>query len=404
MKVTRKEAQNIILENVFFKSFEVVTLDQAYERVLYEDIYAKYNIPESDKSAIDGFAFNVDFVKEYPVRLKIVGETKAGDKEVKSVGEKEAVFVMTGGMIPNNANGVVRIEDVEVVESEVIVKKPVKKWDLINLKGSEIKNGDKILSKGEFLEYKKISLLANLGFYQIKVYKKPKIGIIVTGNEVKEVWEDSDKAGVKNVNFYILKGLLSPFADITYYGRVEDEPKEMSRLFLEALNENDILLSSGGASKGKYDFIKDVAKRIELDVKFTTTNIRPGRPLIFGTKNDKLFFGLPGYPSALLVNFYDFLLPAVKKMAGIREYNNKIFKAFAKESFKSKEGRVDFIRVRTEFEGGKVYVKSAGSQQTSNFLSTSFSDALAIVDDTRGNVREGEIIDIMLIDTASKTV
>ena len=397
MKITRDDAKKVILDSVCLKSMEVVTLENAYNRILAEDIFAKYDIPKSDKSAIDGFSFCMEGIKSYPVKLKITAESKAGDRREKEVKEGEAVFVMTGGVIPKGADTAVRIEDTQVTGDEVVIKKSPKKGDLINFAGSEITKGEVILQKGQMLDYKKVSLLANLGYYLIKVYTKPKIGIIVTGDEVKEPWEESDKAGVKNVNLYILKGMLNDFADITYYGKVKDDPKSMASLFSSALKENDILLSSGGASKGKYDFTKDIAAKIGLDVRFTTTNIRPGRPLIFGQKGEKLFFGLPGYPSALLANAYDFLLPAVKKSGGLKEYKNKTVQAAAKEAIRSKEKRVDFVRVNLEYENGRIFAKNALSQQTSNFLSMSKSDALAIIDEKRGSVKEGELIDIIFI-------
>jgi len=394
MKKTRIEASKIIESYVKQKSFEVVTLNKSYGRVLFEDIKAKFNIPESNKSAVDGFAINVDNL-EFPVTLKITDEAPAGakQKELKS----GAIFIMTGGIVPKGANAVVRIEDVEKNENEIIIKKAVKKGDLINFVGGEMKEGEVILKKGTILNYKQVALLANMGYYQIKVYQKPKIGIIVTGDEVKEPFEESNKAGVKNSNFYILLGILKDIVDITYYGKVNDNLDEMVEIFNTALNDNDILLSSGGASKGKYDFIKDIAKKLELETKFTTTNIRPGRPLIFAVKNEKLFFGLPGYPSALLVNFYQFLYPYIKKMAGFREYENKIIKAITKEDIRSKEGRVDFVRVNVEFSEGKIFVKNSFSQQTSNFLSMAKSDALAIIDENQGKVKAGEIVDIILI-------
>jgi molybdopterin molybdotransferase len=397
MKVTRNEAKEIILNAIKTQSFEVVTLENAYNRVLYENIYAKYNIPESDKSAIDGFCFRIEDIKSYPAILKIIGESKAGDKDQKKVQANEAVFTMTGSIIPENADTAIRIEDAEINKDELIIKKAPKKGDLIDLAGSEIKKDEIILYQGEVLDYKKVSLLANLGFYQIKVYTRPSIGIIVTGNEIQEPWEQSYKAGVKNVNFYILKGMLEPFADIVYLGKVKDEPSIMNKLFASALKQNDILLSSAGASKGKYDFTKDIAKNIGLDTKFTMTNIRPGRPLIFGVKKEKLFFGLPGYPSALLINSYDFLLPAVKKIAGIKEYENKKITVIAEEIIKSKENRVDFVRVTLSYNNGKIFAKNTSSQQTSNFLSTSKSDALVIVDENQGSIKEGEVTEAILI-------
>ena len=394
MKKTRLEASKIIENYIEQKSFEVVTLNEAYGRVLFGDVKAKFNIPESDKSAVDGFAINVDDLK-FPATLKITGVAPAGAKQKEL--KDGAVFIMTGAVVPKGANAVVRIEDVEKNKDEIIVKKIVKKGDLINFAAGEMKEGEVILEKGTFLDYKQIALLANMGYYQIKVYQKPKIGIIVTGDEVKEPFEQSNKAGVKNSNYYILLGILKDIADITYYGKVNDNLDEMVKIFKTALDDNDILLSSGGASKGKYDFIKDIAKKLELETKFTTTNIRPGRPLIFAVKNEKLFFGLPGYPSALLVNFYQFLYPYIKKMAGFKKYKNKIIKAIAKEDIRSKEGRVDFVRVNVEYDEGKIFVKNSFSQQTSNFLSMAKSDALAIIEENKGKVKAGEKVEIILI-------
>ncbi|QCI27495.1 molybdopterin molybdotransferase MoeA [Caminibacter pacificus] len=393
IKVTRNEAKEIIDSLTSQKYYETITIDEAEGRVLFEDMKAKFNIPESDKSAVDGYAINVDNLT-FPAKLKIIDEAPAGEaqKELK----EGAIFIMTGGVVPKGANAVVRIEDVEKDGDYIVIKKPVKKGDLINFEGEEVKTGDVVLKKGEILDYKKVALLANLGHYQIKVFKKVKIGIVVTGSEVKEPFEALDKAGVKNSNLYILKGLLKPYADITYYGKLPDNLDEMIKVFKNAIEENDILISSGGASKGKYDFTKEIAKQIGVDIKFTTTNIRPGRPLIFGNKDKKLFFGLPGYPAALLVNAVEFLIPYVKKAAGIVNYQNEYKKAVLTTKTKAKEGRVDFIRGNIECDE-KVTFTAAYTQQTSNYLSIALSNALAVIDENEGTKEAGEIVEYILI-------
>ncbi len=396
MSLRMREALDLILSNVSPRFTRSINLDEAEGEVLAEDIYATYDIPKFAKSAIDGYTFAFDSIDSYPATLKIVGESRAGVGSDIVVGEKEAVFTMTGAVVPNGADTAVRIEDVTVDGDSVTISKAPKKGDLINLAGSEIQEGQKILSRGERLDYKKVALLANIGRYTIKVYTKPRIGIVVTGNEVKEPWQDGDGTSVRNSNLYILKGMLKEYADVVYYGRVDDDAEAMAPFFEKALRECDILLSSGGASKGKYDFTVDIASKIGLDVKFTTTNIRPGRPLIFATKNNKLFFGLPGYPSALLVNATIFLLPALKKMIGL-EPNIELIEAIAEDDFKAKEGRNDFIRVNLIYKDGNVYAKSAGSQQTSNYLSMAHSDGLALIDELRGSVKAGEIVDVLSI-------
>jgi molybdopterin molybdotransferase len=393
IKVTRNEAKEIIDALTTQKYYETITIDEAEGRVLFEDIKAKYNIPESDKSAVDGYAINVDNLS-FPAKLKIIDEAPAGEaqKELKN----GAIFIMTGGVVPKGANAVVRIEDVEKEGEFIIIKNPVKKGDLINFEGEEVKEGEIVLKKGEVLDFKKVALLANLGYFQIRVFRKIKVGIIVTGTEVKEPFEALDKAGVKNSNLYILKGLLKPYCDITYYGKLPDNLEEMVEVFKNALKENDILLSSGGASKGKYDYTKEIAKQIGIDIKFTTTNIRPGRPLIFGNKEDKLFFGLPGYPAALLVNAIEFLMPSIKKMAGVSNYKNQYFKAFLTKKAKAKTNRVDFIRGIVECNE-KVTFTPAYTQQTSNYLSIALSNALAVIDENEGTKEAGELVDVVSI-------
>ncbi len=392
----RDEAKRVILDSIKPKGSQRVVLDEAFGRVLGSDIYAKFDIPEANKSAIDGYVFNLDSIESFPAKLRVVGESRAGFPFAGEVKKGETIFTMTGAVVADGADTAVRLEDVELKEDTITIKKAPKKGDLINFRGGELKESQRVLDAGETLDYKKVALLANIGYYQIEVYSHPKIGIVITGDEVTEPWENSSSAGIKNSNLYILKGLLSPFADIKYYGIIQDEPEKMLPIFENALNESDILLSSGGASKGKYDFTKDIASKLGLNIHITSTNIRPGRPLIFATKEEKLFFGLPGYPSALLTNALEFLVPALKKMAGFREYKHKIIKAVSKDSLKSKEGRVDFIRVNLEYgDDGVLYAKSSGSQQTSNFLSLAFSDALVVADETKGSIKAGDLVDIL---------
>ena len=397
MKVKREEAKRIILEACYEKPFEVVTLERAYGRVLAEDVYSPVNVPDEDKSAIDGYAFNAESIGELPARLKIVGETAAGDTDRKRVNPGEAVFVMTGGVIPEGANAAVRVEDVTVEGDYVVIDFPVEPGTLVNFKGSEIKRGEKLLEKGELLDYRKVGLLANVGIYRLKVYQRPKVSVITTGNEVLEPYEPYRPGIVRNSNYYILKGLLEKEgAEVVYMGVVGDNVTEMKELFKKALATSDVVVTTGGVSKWKYDFVREVVESLGFDVKFSQTNIRPGRPLVFAVKEEKLFFGLPGYPSAMLVNALEFLIPAIRKLSGRKEPENRYFSAISSEPLKSKKGRVDFIRVNLYVEEGVLKVKSAGSQQTSNLQTMVTCSALAVVEEDRGTVLPGEVVCVLI--------
>ncbi|WP_457602742.1 molybdopterin molybdotransferase MoeA [Nitratifractor sp.] len=394
MTRTYEEAKATLLESVTPGTPETITLDEALGRVLAQGVVARFDIPEAAKCAIDGYTFAFDSIQEYPATLKIIGESRAGGATPPAVGPQEAVFTMTGALVPQGADTAVRIEDVKVEGDRVTIFNAPKKGDLINPKGDEVTKGQEVLRPGTLLDAKTVALLANLGYYQVQVFPKVRIGIVVTGDEVREPWEGPGSAGVRNSNYYILKGLLAPFAQIRYYGIVQDEPERMIPLFDKALNENDLLLSSGGASKGKYDFTKTIAEALKLTIHFTHTDIRPGRPLIFGTRDDQRFWGLPGYPAALMANALAFLLPPVRKAAGLSDYENRTLTAVAEEPLRSKTGRIDFVRVRLHSDAGRLYAKSAGSQQTSNFLTLAQSDALAMIDAERGSVEAGEIVTV----------
>lgn len=399
MKVKWEEAKKIISENTEpVKESELVVLEEAEGRVLSENVVSPIDVPDVNKSAIDGFAFRSSSLKELPAELKVVGETAAGDTERKQVKEGEAVFVMTGGEIPEGADAAVRVEDVKVEGDKVIVDFPVKPGNLVNFKGSEIRKGEVLLKRGELLNFLRISLLAYVGVYAVKVFRKPKVGILTTGNEILEPWESFKRGYAYNSNYYFLKSLVERAGGkAVRLGRAEDEPEALLKAIEDGLNHVDILITTGGVSKGKYDFVKEVIHRAGVEVFFKQTNIRPGRPLVFGKRENKLFFGLPGYPAAAAVNALEFLIPAVRKMAGIESYENRYVEAVAEERLKSRPHRVDFIRVKVREENGCLKVRSAGNQQTSVFRSFVESDGLAVVPEGKGPVEAGERVKVLLL-------
>ena len=391
MKVKREEAIRTILDTCRVLPSEVVTVEDAEGRVISEDVLSGIDVPDEDKSAIDGFAFSHLSVKSLPARLKVIGETPAGSESL-SVREGEAVFVMTGGVIPDGADAAVRVEDVRVEGDEVVIDFPVERGNLINFRGSEIRKGDLIVRAGTLLNGRLTALLAYIGVYRVKVHLKPRVGIFVTGDEVLEPYEPYRKGAVRNSNFYLLKGLLKAYADVHYLGRLKDDPELMKGRISRFVEDFDILVTTGGVSKGRYDFVRSVVEDIGFNVRITSTNIRPGRPLVFASLEEKLFFGLPGYPSAMLVNALEFLLPPVRKIAGFREFANRYMDVVAGENLRSRRGRVDFVRVRLSNEGGTLVAYSTGSQQTSNFITSVYCDGFAVIPEELDGAGKGDVV------------
>ena len=394
MKVSREKAKELIAGCVATLGWETVSLERACGRVVAEDIVSPVDVPDKDLSAVDGYAFTAGKHLKVPFKLNIVGEVPAGSEATKTLREGEATLVMTGAPLPPGANAVVRLEDVKVHGNQVVVDFPVERGNLVNFKGCDIQKGEVILKKGERLDWRKIGLLAHAGVFQVKVFRKPRVALIPTGNEIGEPFET--QKGTKNSGFWSIRHLLeSEGAECFYMGVVPDDAEKVKEAVENATELADIVVTLGGVSRGKYDIVKKIIPLTAFTVKFTETNIRPGKPLLFATYGKKLFFGLPGYPSASVVNALEFLVPAVRKMAGRTNWKNTYITAFAGEPLKSRRGRVDFVRVLLFEEDGRLKVKGAGSQRTGVFKTTATCDGFAVLGEDRETALPGEKVEFL---------
>ncbi len=393
MKCTVKEAKQIIAELAHPIGTEIVTLERAYDRIIAQDIVAPSDIPAGSTSAMDGYAFRTEDIGDLPCRLRIAGEVLAKDAPPE-LAPKETFYVATGAQIPRGADTVIKIEDAKIEEQYLIVYKLPEKGQFINPKGSEIKKGDRVIKEGTRLNHRLVGLLAHLGIYKIKVYKRPSVGIIVTGDEIAEPFE---KGTTKNTNLYILMGLLRrEGAEVHYADRVKDAPNNIKNSIAEAVKHYNIVVTTGGVSVGKSDYVRNALKDLQADIHITETTVKPGRPLVFATLENTLLFGLPGYPSAMLVNALEFLLPALRKMQGKANWDNTYHRAVAAEDFKSRKGKAYYIRVNLENIDGTLYAKSAGSQLTSNYFTSAICNAFLIIPEEKERIIKGETANILI--------
>ncbi len=401
-KLPFKDALQIIFkEGENFKlSTEYTFLNEALFRVLAQDIFSKFNIPDGNKSAIDGFAINTKFLDKPPKTFKILKDIPPENIENIELKENETVFVMTGAYVPKNANACIKIEDTLVDSnfSFVTINKPLKEGELINFEGQELKKGSLVLKKNTFLNFQKVALLAHLGYFKVKVFKKIKIGIFTSGNEIKEPYIPYSKGIVYNTNFYLISNLLKEVfknnIDISYLGILEDEKLSIEKNLFEAIDNYDIIITCGGISKGKYDFIKNVIKE-NFEVLIENTNIRPGSPFLFSKHKNSYIFSLPGYPSASLVNAVVYLIPFIKAVLKLKPYF-KTFEAILQENLKGKKGRTDFIRVFLKCSQGYLSVyKNKLPEHTSNFYSMAIANGLAILEEEKDYAFKGEYIKVI---------
>jgi len=372
---------------------ERVAVNDAFNRVLAEDLYTDFPFPDCRKSAVDGYALVTWDKKEYTIK----GESVPGDLKGAELQKGEGIFVMTGGIVPDNADVVVRVEDVVEENDQIWLNRKPEKGISINLAGEEFPDNTLFGGKGSLLDSLAYPALCYSGKNDVNVYKKPKIGVFVTGDEILEPGDDYKKGHVFNTNRYILQSLLNHLpAGVEYLGRFDDNEDDIAEV-LEKSDEYNILVSSGGVSMGKYDFVKKILHEYNYEMIINKTAIKPGSPLMIAGDEDCTIFGMPGYPAAFATNLILYLLPFVRKSCGIKNFENNIIKGKLGTSMRSRINVLYFNRAVVKIENGEPVAYDPGSQKTSHFLNFFNVNGLVMMDENVGTLEKGSIVNILPI-------
>jgi molybdopterin molybdotransferase len=396
------QALELILSSTQIKNISDKTdIFNCYGRFLFNDIISEINVPLKNNSAMDGYAVRTEDLsaaaKNNPVTLNIIDEIQAGSEfKGEKLQKGYAIRIMTGAPIPDGADSVIPFEETEESGEFVKIFKSTIQNENIRFAGEDIKQGERVLTKGTRIDSAKTGLLSSINQYEITVYKKPEVGIISTGNELAEPGQaPSDK--IINSNAYTLYSEVKKYGGNPYYaGIVTDDYEQVKQKFLQ-LMDKDIIISSGGVSMGKYDFIPDVLKDIGIDLKIRTIAMKPGKPVIFGNIGEKLFFGLPGNPVSVMVSFMQFVRPALLKMSGSSKIEKPVIKAQITEIITKKTGRRHFVRGIFFIKEGKFFVTTTGPQGSGILTSMSDSNCLIILPENTDLVKTGDYVDIQLI-------
>ncbi|MDR3569602.1 MAG: molybdopterin molybdotransferase MoeA [Syntrophobacteraceae bacterium] len=314
--------QALILESTPVLGREMVHILGSLGRVLSGDIAATEDVPSIDISAVDGFAvshLSLDGAsKENPVVFTIIGESPAGRPCGAAVGYGEAVRIMTGGVIPEGADGVVKKEDTEDRGTTVVCWSNPGRGGNIRLRGEAFTRGDLVLSAGDIVGPVEVCELASLRRAYVHVYQKPVVAIMSTGDELSDFHESSSPGKTMCSTLYGLAAqVLEAGAVPLLLGIAPDSSSEQREMLSEGLRA-DVVITSGGLSRGKYDFVRETFDSMGVDIKFRNIALKPGKPAVFGAINGTLVFGFPGNPSATMISFEQFVKPALLKMMGRR--------------------------------------------------------------------------------------
>ncbi len=387
--ITTKEAVGIVLNNAKFEDiYEEVYVSDCLGRVSYENVVSKVDIPTFTRSSMDGYAVRFGNENLY----KIINE---GEK----LEPGSCIRVNTGFEIPAFADAVVEVEKAAVKDGYIEIEEEIKKQRNFTKKGSELKKGDILIGTHKRIDVRTRALLAYAGVVSLKVYKKPVVGIITTGNEVVFPGCLAQKNSVFNSNYFILEGLVRKWgAEPVYFGHIPDKKEALKKRLMYALNRCDVLLTTGGVSKGTKDYAKDVLKEVNAKMFFEKSTIKPGKPAAFAAYEDKFIFSLPGWPAALYTTAYLYLKPFLLRISGSENYENMFFEGIIDEDMHSQKGKDYFNRVKIDYKNGEFHLKLVGSQKTDNYFSIAKAEGLVWLDTEKGDEKKGSKLPFLFFD------
>ena len=393
------EAQDII-QDLFDKyckpESEEIDCEDAYGRVLFNDVYSRMDFPPFDKALKDGFAIlsedSYGASEESPNTLEIIDFLEAGSITDKVVEKGKCVEISTGAAMPEGANAVVMVEYSEKFDDKVNLLTTATPSQDVAKKGSDIEEGNLILKKGDVLNPGKIGVLLSQGFKTIEVYKKPTVGVISSGNEITMQGEDLPFGKIYDVNGNMIKNdAVSCGADAKFLGVVRDNYEQVKEKIQDSLKDVDILLCSGGTSAGLGDGIKHVLDELG-EVHIHGISVQPGKPTIVGVIDEKLVIGLPGNPVSALMIFNAFVAPPLTSLSGIKkDFEKKVVKGVMTRRIHSPVGRMQYQLVKVDGDDIHPIFKDSGA-----IFSLSTADGYVKVEKSVELLDEGEEVEVYL--------
>ncbi len=368
-----KDAIEAILALASPLESEVVDALSAEGRTLAETSRSTVAVPAGARSAVDGYAVRAADAGE---RALIRHEISAGREQAVQVGLGEAVRIMTGGGLPAGADAVVMVEDTEERDGRLVMHRDVPAGANVHRTGQDIAERQIVLEAGTTLGAAEIGLLATVGQVRVKVYRRPRVSVLATGDELVEPAEEPPPACIRDSNRYaLLAAVREAGGDPAWSGVARDDEDELARHFEAALAPADVVITSGGVSMGTRDLIKPLLERLGT-VHFGRVNFKPGKPLTFATVRDRLVFGLPGYPVSSLVTFEVFVRPALLKMQGRPRLHRPRVDVELEDELRPDPVRPEYQRAVVRWASGRLLARTTGAQGSSRLLSMAGANAL----------------------------
>lgn len=396
--LTVDEARRRILAAVEPLQPRDVPLETALGKVAAADLRAPHPLPRVANSAMDGYAVRrrdvEDATRERPVVLRLVGEVRAGDAATLHIDRGSCARIMTGAAIPPGGDAVVPVEVATEDDGEVAVLAVPPGHGHIRPAGDDVAAGDLVVRSGTEVRAAEAAMLASLGISPVHVRAAPRVAIVVTGDELVDVEVDPAPGQIRDSNSFALRALvLEAGAEPQVFRAVGDDLAGVTNVLRDAAGAGDLVVSAGGVSVGRYDFVKEAVERLG-SVDLWRVAMQPGKPVVWGRVGDRPLLGLPGNPVSVHIGFEQFVRPVIRKMRGCSEFLRPVVRATLTERLRKKPGRLHFVRVALEFNGETLLAKPLGKQGSHIQSSLLGCDGVARFHIERTELEAGDVVEV----------
>ena len=377
-------------------AYESLELQQSLGRTTAQSVLSTIDVPPFDNSAMDGYAIKVNPVLQGKVWCRQIGSSFAGSPFTGTIAENECIRIMTGAVIPEGSDAVIMQENVAVQADEVQIDlNEVSPGQNIRYAGEDLKTGATLLHPGKRLRQADIGLLASVGLNSVSVFRKLRVAILSTGDELRSVGQALKPGQIYDSNRYTLRALLEqPGIDVIDLGIIADDPGSIREAFSLAAGSADAIISSGGVSVGDADYVKEILEETGT-VDFWRIAMKPGKPLAFGQIDQCIFFGLPGNPVSVMATYYQFALPALRKMMGQGYEPFRTYQANCLTALRKTPGRTDFQRgLLSQNESGQLEVSTTGGQGSHLLSSMSHANCFIILPAGSSDIEAGSAVTV----------
>jgi molybdopterin molybdotransferase len=390
--ITFEEAFKIVMESVFETKTETIPFTDSCDRILDEDIRSDIDMPSFNRSAVDGYACQrIDINNE----LEVIEVIPAGKKPMQIVGKNQCSKIMTGAIVPDGCDVVFMVEESKNFSNGKIRFTGTDLKLNISVKGEDVRTGDIVLKKGKLIQPQDVAVMASVGHTKVNVKKKPKVGIISTGDELIDPSGIPAISQIRNSNAYQLNAQITRAGGTGIeYGIAPDNENITYEIILKAIHECDIVIITGGVSMGDFDFVPGVLKRAGVEILFDRVNVQPGKPTTFGVHSKTIIFGLPGNPVSSFIQFEMLVRPLINRMMGYTWISREQKLPLAENYERKSSERMGLIPVYINKDMEVVPVDFHGS---AHITALSYSDGIITMKPGIRSLKKGEFVNVRQI-------